>query len=164
MGKKIPIRIKLTIFVVGLITAMMMYLIFQVLFASVIDTFILDAWGADLILFLVILGYEMIIIVVVVPVSLWVSEKISGSVAYKSAIFAVFVNIFLVIIPISYISLIILYPEIFSELSGIDMILAFPTVIVYFSLYVLNNFFYLYMITSVSYFVIYIIFLDIFYD
>ena len=153
---------KLNIFVVGMLASILMYFVFQTLFASVIVDLFLGNFDDEFILLLIILGFELVALIVSVFVSVLVAEDIKRSSVIKAASFAYLFNL-VFLITISYLFLFILYPEVFSEVSGLEIILIFPTVMMDFAIYVLGHPAYFFIFSIVSYYVFFIILIDRFY-
>jgi hypothetical protein len=161
MGE-IPVGKKLNIFLLGIVASLLLYFVFQTLFASVIVDVFLGTFENQFILFLIILGFETIALIISIPVSFWITDDIQRSSVYKAALFSYLFNVVFLIV-ISYISLLVLYPEVFSEVSGAEIILIFPTVLVYFSIYVLGLPIYFFILSIFTYYLFFIILIDRFY-
>lgn len=160
---KIPIKQKITILGVGFLASLLLLLIIYVMFAQVIVDFLINSIDNQIILSLIILGLLMLSFVISLIVGFLITDDIRKTSILKASIMSFLVN-FIIILVISYVSLIIFYPNVFSEVSGLEIILIFPQVIIYFSIYILIHPFYLFIISSFVYFIIFIIFLEIYYE
>ena len=153
---------KLNIFVVGMLASILMYFVFQTFFASVIVDLFLGNFDDEFILFLIILGFELVALIISIVVSVLVSDDIKRSSVIKAASFAYLFNL-VFLIAISYLFLFILYPVVFSEVSGPEIILIFPSVMMDFAIYVLGHPAYFFILSIISYYIFFILLIDKFY-
>ncbi|MCP4651528.1 MAG: hypothetical protein GY853_15810 [PVC group bacterium] len=154
---------RINILAIGIVATLLLFFIIQTAFARVLVDLFIGYLGNDMMLFLIIIGFESIVFFVSLAVGILVSEDIKKISVLKASLMAFILNLIFLMI-LSYISMFIMYPDIFSELQGPEVIIAFPTVMVYFSIYVLGQVFYLFVISIVSYYIFFTIFIGVFYQ
>ena len=154
---------KVKIFILGLFVSFLVILMLWAFLARIINDFALDLLAGNDILLLIILGLLGISLCASTAVGIMITEDMSRKSVFTASWVALVIS-FVIIIIISYGFVLVLYPVAFSELVGIDIVLAFPSVIMYFSLYVLNNVFTIYILTIVIYYALFIVFLESFYE
>lgn len=159
----ITIRQKLNIFAIGFISSLLILLMFYVLFAQVISDFVIGQLEGMSILFIIMMSLLLLTLFSSVIISFFMVKDIKRVSIAKASVMSLIVTLFVIII-LSYVSLFILYPDIFRELENIGIILVFPQVILYFGVYVLNEIYALFILTLVIYFIVYIMFLEVFYE
>lgn len=160
---EISLEIKAKIVILGFSFSLLGVLMLYAFFARIINDFAIDLLSGNNILLLIILGVFIITLIVATGVGVLLTEDMSRSAVLKASAIALLAT-FIVILGISYLSLGIFYPGVYSELVGFDIILAFPSILTYFSLYVLQNTFLIYLIMLVIYFIFYLVFLETFYE
>lgn len=160
---KLEIKKILSIIGLGFISSLLVLLILEVVFAQVLVDFIISNVDNQLILSLIVLGLLLFTFIVSIVIGFLVSSEIKKIVIIKASIMAFIIN-FIIINIISYVSMWIFYPEVFSEVSGLEVFLIFPQVILYFSMYMLSHPFYLFILSSLIYFIVYVIFLEQYYE
>ena len=153
----------LGILVLGIGASFAFFFILQVFAAKIIVDFIMGYLGNEAMLFLIILGFEGIVLVVSVAVGLMLSGPVKLVMVYKATLMSFLSNLIFLIV-LSYVSMIVMYPEVFSEVEGPEIIFIFPSVLVYFSIYVLGQVFYLFYLSIISYYAFFIIFMKVFYE
>jgi len=149
-------------FVYGTIGSLGIMLMIYVAFAQVFVDYIEGIIEPDYILSFLILGTFFISMLS----SIGVSFLVGGDIRRKSIVYATilsYLSTLGILILISYISLFYLYPEVFDGLSGFDYFFVFPLTIVYFALYVLNNFFMLNLISIIISQLLYLVFIILLY-
>jgi len=159
---RIDIGTKINIFLVGSVASVLLFFLFEVIFARTLMDTVIGQYDDYTILFLIILGLQLISLIVPTFVSLWITENVSKSSIYIATFLAFLTNI-VFLIGVSYVSLFILYPQVFDVVEGFEIILVLPSVLVYFGIYVLGNVFVLFIVSVVSYYIFYLIFLEKFY-
>ena len=160
--QNIETEAKVKIFILGLFVSFLVILMLWAFLARVLYDFALDLLGGNDILLLIILGLFGISLFASTVVGIILTEDMSRKSVFRASGVAL-VICFVIIIIISYGFVLVLYPVAFSELIGIDVVLAFPSVIAYFSLYVLNDVFTIYILTIIIYYVLFIVLLESFY-
>ena len=161
--QEIETEVKVRILILGLFVSLLVILMLWAFLARVINDFALDLLAGNDILLLIILGLLGISLFASTAVGIMLTEDMSRRSVFSASLVALFFT-FVIIIMISYGFVLVLYPVAFSELVGIDVVLAFPSVIAYFSIYVLNDVFTIYILTIVIYYALFIVFLETFYE
>jgi hypothetical protein len=154
---------KVRIFILGLFVSLLVILMLWAFWSRVLNDFALDLLAGNDILLLIILGLLGISLFASTIVGIMLTEDMSRRSVFNASLVALVFS-FVIVIIVSYGFVLVLYPVAFSELVGIEVVLAFPSVIAYFSLYVLNNVFTIYILTMVIYYSLFIVFLESFYD
>ena len=163
MGE-IDVKTKLNIIGVGILSSMLTFFIIYTLSARALTLTILDSLESDTTLLLfIILSLEFIAFISSIAVSFLLTENIPNKHVIASSLVAYLCNLAF-LVGISYASLFLLYPEIFQGLSGIEVLIVFPAVLIYFSIFVLGHPIYLIILSIVSYYMFFIVFLERFYN
>ena len=157
MGR-LELKEKLNILIVGILVSVLFFFMIEVLFAFVIKNTVMGVMDNGFVLILIIIGLELLIFPIGVLVGIMMTKQIKVNSVLKASLMAFICNL-LFLIFVSYISLFIAYPVVFSEVSGAEIILIVPQVIVYFGIYILNNVILMFIFSIISYFVFYILFL-----
>ena len=160
---EIEAKTKLKIFGVGFLFSLLGVLMIWAFYARLINDIAVDLLDGNNILLLVIIGNFGITCIVSVVSGIIITEDIAKRSVYQASGVAIFVS-FVILIGLCYFGLVITYPEVFSELQGIDVIFAFPSVIMYFSIYALGNSFIINIIAIIIYYILFLTFLDTFYE
>jgi len=154
----------LSVLVVGIISTLLIFFILQVAFARFLVDFVIENLGNEFILAMIIIGFESIVLIVALAVSLWLADEIRTISVLKSSLMAFLVNL-IFLFTLSYIMMFILYPEVFSNIQNpIEMVVIFPTILIYFSIYVLGEVLHLFILSIISYYIFYVVFLNVFYE
>lgn len=161
--QEIETETKVRIFILGLFVSLLVVLMLWAFLARVINDFALDLLAGNDVLLLIILALLGISLLASTVVGITLTEDMSRSSVFNASLVALFFTFAIVIIT-SYGFVLVLYPVAFSELVGIAVVLAFPSVIAYFSIYVLNDVFTIYIFTIVVYYALFIVFLENFYE
>ena len=140
---------------------MLLFLLAYTLFARVL---VLTFFGEEnhLSLLFIVTGLELIAFISSIFISLWQTDDLPEKIVLKTAFVTFVINLIIINI-LSYGSLFILYPGIFKNLSLIEIPLVFPTVLLYFSIYVLGHPIYLFILSIITYYLLFIIFLELYY-
>ena len=154
---------KINIFMIGFVASLMFLLMFYVLFAQILSDFVIGNVEDNSVLFAIILGLLLITFFVSIIVGGMIIKGIKQTSIIKASIMSILLTLFIIII-ISYIGLFVLFPQVFRELQDIEIILIFPQVIVYFGIYVLGQVYALFILTLIIYFLLFVSFLDVFYQ
>jgi len=161
--QEIETETKVRIFILGLFVSLLVILMLWAFLARIISDFAVDLLAGNDVLLLIILGLLGISLLASTVVGIMLTEDMSRRSAFNASLVAL-VFTFVGVITISYAFVLVLYPVAFSELVGFDVILAFPSVIAYFSLYVLNDVFTIYILAIVIYYALFVVFLESFYE
>lgn len=150
---------KLNVLIIGIVSSILLLFMIYVAFAQFFLKYIEGTVAPDFYLAFLIIGMLFISIFSSVITSFLTVKNVKLKSIIYSSLLAYLIH-FLLIISISYISLFAYYPEVFSGLSGSDYFFVFPMVIVYFTIYVLEQFIYLFFISVITYYIFFVIFLD----
>ena len=160
---RIDLNKKVSIVILGLMISVMVFFIIYVAFAQFLSDFIIENFDDVTNLSILVLGLLFISFISSIAVGILICTDLKKSVVLKASIMAFCIN-FLILILISYISMFVLYPWIFENIIGFQIILIFPQVIIYFGIYVMQNIFYMFILSQFIYFIIFVIFLEKFHQ
>ena len=160
---EIAIETKVRIFILGLFVSLLVILMLWAFWSRTLYNFAIDLLAGNDVLLLIILGLLGISLLASTLVGIMLTEDMSRRSVFRASGVSLFFS-FAIIIMLSYGFVLVLYPVAFSKLIGFDVVLAFPSVIAYFSLYVLNDVFTIYIITIVIYNALFIVLLETFYE
>lgn len=160
---KIASAAKIKIFILGVFISLLVILMIWAFLARVINDLIVDLLEGNTVLLLIMLGLFGITLGASVIVGIWLTEDLSKTAVLKASLVA-FLATFIAILAISYFALAIFHPVVYEELHGLDIVFAFPSVIMYFSVFLLNSTFGVYILTIVLYYLFFIIFLESFHE
>lgn len=154
--------IKITVigFVASLMVLMMIYVIFAQVFLNYIEGSIAEQFNLSII----IIGMFSISLISSVLVGYLLAGDDVEKRSILKASFVAYVFTILTIIGISYLALFLYYPSIFEGLFGFDYVSIVSVVIVYFTVYVLPQFYWLYILEVIFYYLYFIILLNIYYE
>ena len=124
--KNIETEKKAKIFILGSFISLIVLLMVWSVVARLINDLIVDLFSGNNVLLIIILGLELISLGVAFVIGLRFTEDVSKITVLKASLMA-FVLTFAIIIGISYLFLSILYPEIFSDIKGIEFVANIPT-------------------------------------
>lgn len=153
---------KVNVLIIGVVSSLLLLFMIYVAFAQFFLDYIEGVVDPDLNLSFLIIGMLFVSIFSSVIVSFVVVKNVKVISIIYASLLAYFVHFFLIIV-VSYVSLFSFYPEAFEGLTGLDYLFVFPMTIVYFSIYVLDQFIYLFFISVIIYYIFFVIFLDRFY-
>lgn len=160
---KIPLKQKVSIVGIGFISSLLILLIIYVLFARVIVDFIMNNIAETLILGVIVFGLLLLSFIISITIGFLITDEIRRDTVIMASMMSL-LTLFTIILIVSYTSMAILYPGIYSKTRGPEAILIFPQVILYFSIYVLDHPFYLFIISSFVYFIIFTLYLESYYQ
>jgi len=154
----------LKIIVFGPLVSLFAFLMLEVLTAHFFVNFIINNLEDRVTLSLIILVLLAISLLVSTVVGILITkEDLKKIVVIKASIMAYCVSLVCIIV-ISYGYMLAFHSSFFEELDWIDFFLQFPVVIVYFGIYAFNSIIALYLFTVICYFIIFIIFLEKYYE
>ncbi len=159
--KKMDISLKQKISIIGLgsISTLLVLLMLEVMMAQIITNTILNNINDNLMLLIIIIGLFLMTIVIAFIVGYSITQDIAlKSVRNASTMSLMCLLLFLFIVSNG--SLLIFYRNVYQNIFGFQILLVFPQVLVYFSIYVLNDVFNLFILTIVVYYVFFVIFLE----
>lgn len=154
------IKISLIGFFSSLMILMILYVIFAQIFINYIEGNISEQLNLSLI---IIIMFSISLFSTIFVSYLIGSEDVKKSSIYKTSLLSYIFTIFTLIV-LSYLALFLYYPNVFNGLYGFDYVLVAPLMLVYFTLYILPQFFWIYILEVIFYFLYFIIILNIFYE
>lgn len=149
----------------GALFSVMIFFMIEVLYAQVLLDYIianLDNSNAYFNIFLIFIGGEIIALLISIGVSLLIIGNVKRISIYKAILLAFILNLVLWF-AISFLSIFFIFPEVFENIIGYEILVISPILIVYFGVYVLNDITLVWIITQITYFVLFGIFLIVFY-
>jgi len=158
---QMEISLKKIVSIVGLgsISTLLILLMVEVVFAQILTDTILNSINNNLMLLIIIIGLFLFTIIIAFVVGYFISQDIAlKSVRNASILSLACLLLFLFII--SNITLFIYHRKVYSKIYGFEIIWVFPQVLVYFSIYILNDVFNLFILTIVVYYVFFAFFLE----
>lgn len=155
----ISLKQKVSIIGLGSISTLLILLMVEVLFAQILTDTILGSINDNLMLLIIIIGLFLFTIVIAFIVGYFISQDITLKSVRNASIMSVACLVLFLFI-VSNGSLFILYRDVYSKIYGFEIIWIFPQVLVYFSIYVLNDVFNLFILTIVVYYVFFVFFLE----
>lgn len=153
---------KVSIVGIGIITSILVFLLAYTVFARTLVIALLNK-GNDIGLLLLVILLELIAFISSIVVSIWQTDDLSQKLMLKSALIS-FGSLLIILSVLSYGTLYILYPEIFEGLEPYELVLVFPTVLLDFSIYILGHPIYLFILSIVIYFLLFIVILDYYFE
>lgn len=151
--------------IIGSIISILIFFMIQVLYAQILVDYIIQFLENQDVFFIIIFIFsfgEIIALIISIIVSMIILRKVVRIQVFKAILFAFMINI-LLWFGLSFLSLWFLYPEIFSEIIGYEIIFISPLLIVYFGIYILENITLVWIFTQISYFILFGIFMNLFY-
>ena len=159
----ISIRRKINIIVIGCISTLLILLMIEVFFAQILTDIIIGNISDNLILLIIISGLFFFTIIISIVVGFFITGDITKMGVYKASLMSLgCLLLFLFIITNG--SLLIFYKQVYSKIHGFQVLGISPQVLVYFSIYILEDVFNLFILTIIIYYLFFIIFLEKFYE
>lgn len=158
----LALKEKINLLVIGITASFLLFFILYVLFANILSQSLEKLTENNEILLIIVLGIQLISFIAAILVGFWADTGVNSNVIIKASIFAFLSNI-LFITAISYSFLFILYPGYMASFSPGELLLYFPSILIQFSIYVLGHPIYLALVSIISYFGFYILFIEKFY-
>ena len=155
----ISLKQKVSIIGLGSISTLLILLMTEVMFASILTDTLIGNISDNLMLLVIIIGLFLLTIVIAFIVGYFISQDIAIK-AVRNASFMSLLCLVLFLFVVCNISLFVLYRYVYSEIYGFQILLVFPQVLVLFSIYVLDDVFNLFILTIVVYYVLFIVFLE----
>jgi len=155
------IRLKQKISIVGLgsISTLLILLMIEVMFAQFLTYTLIGNISDNLMLLIIILGLLLFTVII----AFIVGYSITGDIKLKSVRNASFMSLMcllLFLFIVSNVSLFIFYRNVYQNIHGFQILPVFPQVLVYFSIYILEDVFNLFILTIVVYYLFFVIFLE----
>lgn len=146
-----------TVGFIGGITSVI-FLMIEALYSEVIKQIVIENGQNVSLVFIEMAGFIIALVIAIIS-TLIGSEYIEEiKKVYLSTLIAFLLN-FLLWVVISYIFVLHKYPTILENNNGIEKIIAFPTMIYYFSVYILDNLTLLWLFAGWTHAIIYVLFL-----
>lgn len=149
--------------VMSIIISFIIFFMLQTFFAQILVDYVIYQISSNsyvIILIILMVGLTIFMSISII-ISILIASQIKRTSVLKSSFFAFFLNI-VVWFSISFLSLYYYYPNIFNNIRGWQLLIIFPELIMYFSIYILNNVTYIWFYMDISYGIIFMIFLYIF--
>lgn len=142
--------------ILGSIVSIIIFFMLQVVYAQIIVDFILEQLGEDayMNILLILIGGEMIAIITSIVISIITVKQIKKTAVLTAAALAFISNLFLWFV-ISFVTMFTLYPEIFVNVEWYEIPAITPTLIMYFGIYVLNSVTMIWLVTQITYFILF---------
>jgi len=142
------------------IISVIFFLMIEVFLAQVLLDIIIPFYesGNFLIILITLIGFFISLFVSLVTGYFATDQQIEKKFVTGASILS-FLSNFLLWVAISYISIISFYPEILDGLTTLESLIAFPSIIGYFSIYVLDNVTFLWLYSQITYSIFFPIFL-----
>lgn len=153
---------KVNIVGIGIITSILVFLLAYTVFARTLVITLLNK-GNDIGLLLLVMCLELIAFISSIVVSIWQTDDLSQKLVIKTALISFGVNLIILTV-LSYGTLYLIYPEIFEGLELYELVPVFPTVLLDFSIYILGHPIYLFILSIIIYFLLFIVVLDYHYE
>ncbi len=160
---EISIKKKLNILGIGSISTLLILLMVETFFAQLISDFLIENISNNLILFIIILGLFLFTIIISSIIGYIITKDMTQKSVFKASIMSLGCLLLFLFI-FSNGSLLIAYPNVYSKISGFEIVPIFPHVLVYFSIYILGDVFNLFILIIIVYYVFFIIFLEKLYE
>jgi len=153
----------LKVSIIGFFSSLMLMLMLYVALAQFFISYLEENLSSSLSTVFLILGLFFISLISSVFASYLLLPDVRLRSSFYSSILSYLFTFFTIVI-ISYISLFLYYPSVFDGLVGLEYVLVLPYTIVYFSVYVLPDFFYLFLIEIILYYLYFSMFFSSFYS
>ena len=131
----------------------------EVLFAQILTSTLIGNISNNLMLLIIILGLFLFTIIIAFIVGYFITGDIKLKSVRNASIMSL-ACLLLFLFVVSNGSLFIFYRNVYQNIFGFQILSVFPQVLVYFSIYVLNDVFNLFILTIVVYYVFFVFFLE----
>jgi len=145
---------------IGIISTLLILLLIETLFAQIITNFLIGHVSDNAMLLIITMGLFIFTIIISIIVGFFITGDINIISVLKSSLLA-FVCTLVSLFIISNLFLLVCHKDLYSEVSGFEIILIFPQVLVYFGIFILQNIFYLFILEIVIYYVFFVMFLEL---
>lgn len=150
----------LLILIIGPVATLLILLLIETLGAQILTNFLIGHISDNAMLLIIVMGLFVFTMIISIIVGFYISGNIDIGLVLGSSFLSFFCTLFLLFI-ISNGSLLSSYPEVYQKISGFEVFLKFPEELVDFGIYILPNVFYLFILTIVIYYVLFILFLEL---
>ena len=159
----ISVRQKISIVGLGSISTLLILLMMEVLFAQILTSTLIGNISNNLMLLIIILGLFLFTIIIAFIVGYFITGDIKLKSVRNASIMSL-ACLLLFLFVVSNGSLFIFYRNVYQNIFGFQILLVFPQVLVYFSIYVLGDVFNLFLLQIIIYYLFFIFFLERFYQ
>ena len=156
---EISLKRKISIVGIGSLSTLLILLMMEVLFAQILTDSLINNISDNIMLLIIMTGMFLFTIVISVIVGYFITQDITRMSVLKTTIMS-FICLILFLFIVSNVSLFIFYKNVYSEIHGFEILFIFPQVLIYFSIYILNDVFNLFILQIITYYVFFIIFLE----
>ena len=163
MDEKLREGIISSILLSGLFSTLI-FLMIEVIFAQMVLDYVLPLTqdsGMYFNVFLIFIGGEMIALTISIIIPFIMRRKLPKSLILKASLLGFLVNLVFWII-LSFMLLFFLYPEIFKNIVGYEIIFITPVLVVYLGIYVFNDVTFIWFLSQITYFLFFALFLYLF--
>ena len=157
--QRISIKQKVSIVGLGSISTLLILLMTEVMFAQILTDTLIGNINDNLMLLIVIIGLFLLTIVIAFILGYFITKGISIKSVQNASILSL-MCLLLFLFGVANGSLFIFYRDVYSEVSGFEILWIFPQVLVYFSIYVLGDVFSLFILEIIIYYLFFIVFLE----
>ncbi len=131
----------------------------EVFFAQILTSTLIGNISDNLMLLIIILGLFLFTIIIAFIVGYFVAGDIRLKSVRNASILSL-ACLFLVLLVVCNVPLYLNYKDIYSQIYGFEILWIFPQVLVYFSIYILEDIFSLFVIIIITYYAFFVIFLE----
>ncbi len=155
----ISLKQKISIVGLGSVSTLLILLMTEVMFAQFLTNTLIGNISDNLMLLIIILGLFLFTVIIAFIVGYFITGDIKlKSVRNASIMSLACLLLFLFIVSNG--SLFIFYGNVYQNIHGFQILLVFPQVLVYFSIYILGDVFNLFLLQIIVYYVFFVIFLE----
>ena len=155
----INIQRKISIIGLGSISTLFILLMVEVFMAQILVNSILGYINDNLALLVIIVSLFLFTIIIAFIVGYFVAGDIRLKSVRNASILSL-ACLFVVLFVVCNVSLYLNYKDIYSQIYGFEILWIFPQVLVYFSIYILEDVFSLFVIIIIIYYAFFVIFLE----
>ncbi len=159
---EISFKKKISVIGIGTISTLLILLMFEVLLAQIITDFILDSINDNTILLIIMMSLFIFTMIISIIVGIFITKDITRISVLKATIMS-FLCLLLFLFIISNTLLLIFYRNVYSKIHGFEILFIFPSILIYFSIYILQDIFNLFIFEILIYYIFFIVFLEKFY-
>lgn len=156
---EISIKRKISIIGIGSISTLLILLMIETAFAQILTDTIIGNISDNTILLIIMMGMFLFTIVISVIVGYFITQDITRTSVLKTTIMS-FLCLLLFLFIISNGLLLIFYRNVYSKIHGFQVLFVFPSVLIYFAIYILGDVFSLFILEIVIYYIFFVIFLE----
>ncbi len=160
---KISIKKKLNIFGIGSISTLLTLLMLETLMAQILTDTIIGNISDNLMLLIIMISLFLFSMVISVIVGYFITKDMTRKSVFKATIMSLGCLLLFLFI-VSNGLLLISYRNVYSKISGFEIVPIFPQVLVYFSIYILGDVFNLFILIIIVYYIFFIFFLEKLYE